>query len=34
MATESGREFNNPLNYPYMVAASPSCHDVLPLRAW
>ncbi|GLC39071.1 4-alpha-glucanotransferase dpe2 [Pleodorina starrii] len=34
MATEPGREFNNPAAYPYLTVASPSCHDVTPLRAW
>ena len=34
MSTEPGKEFNNPCNYPYLTVASPSCHDVTPLRAW
>jgi hypothetical protein len=34
MATEPGREFDQPANYPYLTVASPSCHDVTPLRAW
>ncbi len=34
MATEAGREFNNPHAYGYLTVASPSCHDVTPLRAW
>ncbi len=34
MATEPGVEFNNPATYPYLCVASPSCHDVTPLRAW
>ena len=34
MAVESGQEFNNPANYPYLTVASPSCHDVEPIRAW
>lgn len=29
-----GVEFNNPATYPYLSVASPSCHDVSPLRAW
>merc|ERR1719161_3005436 len=27
-------EFGDVLKYPYNVVASPSCHDVLPIRAW
>jgi hypothetical protein len=34
MPTQSGAEFNNPAAYPYLSVASPSCHDVTPLRAW
>jgi 4-alpha-glucanotransferase len=34
MASEPGAEFNNPANYPYLSVASPSCHDVTPVRAW
>lgn len=34
MATDPGREFNNPAAYTYLTVASPSCHDVTPLRAW
>ncbi|GFH23191.1 uncharacterized protein HaLaN_20769, partial [Haematococcus lacustris] len=34
MSTEPGREFNTPSAYPYLVVASPSCHDVLTTRAW
>ncbi|GIL90228.1 hypothetical protein Vretifemale_17909, partial [Volvox reticuliferus] len=34
MATEPGSEFNNPAAYTYLTVASPSCHDVTPLRAW
>ncbi|EFJ42152.1 cytosolic 4-alpha-glucanotransferase [Volvox carteri f. nagariensis] len=34
MATEPGKEFNNPGTYTYLTVASPSCHDVTPLRAW
>eukprot|EP00798_Chlamydomonas_sp_ICE-L_P028577 gene28577-31737_t len=34
MAVENGQEFNNPANYPYLTVASPSCHDVTPMRAW
>ncbi|GBF89315.1 4-alpha-glucanotransferase [Raphidocelis subcapitata] len=34
MATQPGTEFNNPAGYPYLAVASPSCHDVAPLRAW
>ncbi|KAG2427622.1 hypothetical protein HXX76_012273 [Chlamydomonas incerta] len=34
MATERDKEFNNPAAYPYLTVASPSCHDVTPLRAW
>jgi 4-alpha-glucanotransferase len=30
----SEKEFGNVLKYPYNVVTSPSCHDVLPLRAW
>ncbi|KAJ9519153.1 hypothetical protein QJQ45_007717 [Haematococcus lacustris] len=33
MSTEPGREFNTPSAYPYLVVASPSCHDVLTTRA-
>lgn len=34
MPSEQGLEFNNPASYPYLSVASPSCHDVSPLRAW
>ncbi|GAX79494.1 hypothetical protein CEUSTIGMA_g6935.t1 [Chlamydomonas eustigma] len=34
MATEPGKEFDNPANYPYLTVASPSCHDIQPIRAW
>lgn len=34
MATEPDSDFNNPSAYPYLTVASPSCHDVTPLRAW
>ncbi|GFR48695.1 hypothetical protein Agub_g10651, partial [Astrephomene gubernaculifera] len=34
MASEPGQEFNTPASYPYLTVASPSCHDVTPLRAW
>jgi 4-alpha-glucanotransferase len=34
MPVEAGREFNSPSAYPYLAVASPSCHDVTPLRAW
>lgn len=34
MPNEMGVEFNNPATYPYLSVASPSCHDVSPLRAW
>lgn len=34
MPSEPGLEFNNPATYPYLSVASPSCHDVSPLRAW
>jgi len=34
MPSEAGKEFNNPANYPYLTVASPSCHDVPPMRAW
>ena len=34
MPTQPGAEFNNPAAYPYLSVASPSCHDVAPLRAW
>lgn len=34
MSTEEGKDFNNPALYPYLVVASPSCHDVAPTRAW
>lgn len=34
MPCEVGVEFNNPATYPYLSVASPSCHDVTPLRAW
>ena len=34
MAQEPGKEFDNPANYPYLTVASPSCHDVTPMRAW
>lgn len=34
MSTEADKEFNNPAAYPYLAVASPSCHDVTPLRAW
>jgi 4-alpha-glucanotransferase len=34
MPSEQGLEFNNPATYPYLSVASPSCHDVSPLRAW
>lgn len=29
-----GGEFDDPSRYPYMTVASPSCHDVAPLRMW
>jgi len=34
MSTEKGAEFNNPANYPFLTVASPSCHDVSPMRLW
>lgn len=34
MPSSPGVEFNNPATYPYLSVASPSCHDVSPLRAW
>lgn len=34
MPCTMGVEFNNPATYPYLSVASPSCHDVTPLRAW
>jgi 4-alpha-glucanotransferase len=34
MPSEAGREFADPAGYPYLAVASPSCHDVAPLRAW
>jgi hypothetical protein len=34
MPSAAGLEFNNPATYPYLSVASPSCHDVSPLRAW
>lgn len=34
MASEPGSEFNNPANYAYLTVASPSCHDITPMRAW
>ncbi|KAI8466522.1 MAG: cytosolic 4-alpha-glucanotransferase [Monoraphidium minutum] len=34
MPAQPGCEFNNPAAYPYLSVASPSCHDVTPLRAW
>jgi 4-alpha-glucanotransferase len=34
MPTGPGVEFNNPATYAYLSVASPSCHDVSPLRAW
>lgn len=34
MPSAAGVEFNNPATYPYLSVASPSCHDVSPLRAW
>jgi 4-alpha-glucanotransferase len=34
MPTQADQEFNNPAAYPYLSVASPSCHDVSPLRAW
>jgi 4-alpha-glucanotransferase len=34
MPSGPGVEFNNPATYPYLSVASPSCHDVSPLRAW
>lgn len=27
-------EFANPATYGYLNVASPSCHDISPLRAW
>lgn len=34
MASGTDCEFNNPADYGYLTVASPSCHDVPPLRAW
>eukprot|EP00878_Enallax_costatus_P005731 GHUV01006009.1.p1 GENE.GHUV01006009.1~~GHUV01006009.1.p1 ORF type:complete len:779 (+),score=167.27 GHUV01006009.1:209-2338(+) len=34
MPTGPGIEFNNPATYSYLSVASPSCHDVSPLRQW
>jgi hypothetical protein len=34
MPSAPGAEFANPAEYPYLSVASPSCHDVAPLRAW
>lgn len=34
MASEPGQEFNDVAQYPYMVVASPSCHDTSTTRAW
>ena len=30
----AGAEFAQPADYSYWTVASPSCHDVSPLRAW
>lgn len=34
MPSESNTEFGDPATYPYMVVASPSCHDTSTTRAW
>uniref|UniRef100_A0A7S3QVA9 4-alpha-glucanotransferase n=2 Tax=Dunaliella tertiolecta TaxID=3047 RepID=A0A7S3QVA9_DUNTE len=34
MPMDGNVEFNDPLNYHYLTVASPSCHDVQPMRAW
>jgi hypothetical protein len=32
MPAQDGVEFNSPAAYPYDLVASPSCHDVTPVR--
>ncbi|KAK9824488.1 hypothetical protein WJX72_010729 [[Myrmecia] bisecta] len=34
MPSEPNQEFGDPASYPYMVVASPSCHDTSTSRAW
>lgn len=34
MPSEPNTEFGDPLTYPYLSVATPSCHDVLTTRAW
>lgn len=34
MPSETNTEFGDPGAYPYMVIASPSCHDTSTTRAW
>lgn len=34
MPSGLGEEFGDPSTYPYLIVASPSCHDTSTMRAW
>jgi len=34
MPTKPGQEFAEPKEYPYLTVCQPTCHDVIPVRAW